>query len=378
MKRFLRHTSTAFAVPLAAAGGLILSALCGAGCRRPEPEPRRLQWETMGTVAAVQVTAPADDSRAREIAQAAFGALESELSAWREDSALAAVNRGAGGPAATPISSVFADVLRFSLDICGESGGAFNPLIGPVMSLWGFNGATPRAAPPGRDELAAAAALTDWRGVELRTSGGGISVRLPKAGMRLDLGAVAKGYAVDVAWERLTAAGCTNLLIDLGGNLRAIGEAARGRGGWRTGVRDPFEPDALIGQFLMRPGEAVATSGNYERFVEIGGTRYAHIMDSRTGTPVTGMAGTTVLAPTAALADALSTTIFVLGPEKGAALLLRHPGCEALWIPDAPASPTLYATAGMAARFTPFAGARAYRLVVVRPPQNTNTQERRP
>jgi len=328
----------------------------------------------MGTIAAVQATVPTDDPRARDIAQTVFAELENELSAWRDDSALAAVNRNAG-TAAVAVSPAFADVLRFSLTVCDESDGALNPLVGPVMSLWGFNGATARLPPPARDEIQAALTLTDWRGIELHDTGTGTCVRLPKTGMRLDLGAVAKGYAVDLAWERLVAAGCTNLLIDLGGNLRAIGEAAPGRGGWRTGVRNPFAKDALIGRFIMRSGEAVATSGNYERFVEIGGARYAHIMDARTGCPVTGMAGTTVLAPTAALADALSTTLFILGPEKGAELLDRHPGCEAFWIPDKPDDLAIYATPGMAARFKPFADAQAHRLVVIRPPNTMRAQK---
>lgn len=354
---------------------LLLLSLAAPACRRDDaPLIRRLQWETMGTFAAVQTTVPADDPRARDIAQTVFTGLENELSAWRDDSALAAVNRNAGA-AAVAVSPAFADVLRFSLAVCDESGGALNPLVGPVMSLWGFNGATARLSPPASDEIQAALALTDWRGVEQCGTGTGACVRLPKAGMRLDLGAVAKGCAVDIAWSRLVAAGCTNLLIDLGGNLRAIGEAAPGRGGWRTGVRNPFAKDSLIGRFLMRSGEAVATSGNYERFVEIGGARYAHIMDARTGYPVTGMAGTTVLAPTAALADALSTTIFILGPEKGVELLGRHPGCEALWIPDTPDDLTLYATPGMAARFAPFADAQAHRVVVIRPSNPAHAQK---
>lgn len=329
------------------------------------PEPVRLQWPTMGTLAAVQCADHASAPQALTIAQAAFDDLDRELSAWKSDSALAAVNRAAGGAEPVPIPPDFAIVLRFSLAICAESDGAFNPLVGPIMRAWGFNGAAPRPAPPRADELRAAAALADWRTVELSAATNSTAVRLPAAGMQLDLGAIAKGYAVDLAWQRLTAAGHTNLLIDLGGNLRAVGEAAPGRGGWRTGVRNPFN-DELLARFLMRSGEAVATSGNYERFVEIEGVRYAHIMDPRTGSPVAGMAGTTVVAPTAMLADALSTTLFILGPQRGAALLRSHPGCDALWIPDAPTNLTVFATPGMAARLTPI-GDTPYALTVVGP-----------
>ena len=170
---------------------------------------------------------------------------------------------------------------------------------------------------------------------------------------------------MDRAWELLKAARHTNTLIDLGGNLRAMGEAAPGRGGWRTGIRNPFD-NSLVALFLMRDGEAVATSGNYERFTEIDGVRYAHIMDPRTGLPVTGMAGTTVVAPDAMTADALSTTLFILGPQKGAELLRLHPGCEALWIPDLPDALTLYATPGMVKRLTPI-GKTSYALRVLNP-----------
>ena len=336
-----------------------------AGCR-PAQEPLRVQWLTMGTVAAVQCAEPADAPQSRALAQAAFDEINTELSAWSNDSILMKVNSAAGSPEPIPIPPTFNTVLRFALAISDESDGAFNPLIGPVMRAWGFNGAASRPSPPEAAELRAATALADWRTVQFTPLTNGTALRLPTAGMQLDLGAIAKGYAVDLAWEQLKAAGHTNLLIDLGGNLRAIGEAAPGRKGWRTGVRNPFEEGALMGVFLMRDGEAVATSGNYERFVEIEGVRYAHILDSRTGTPVTGMAGTTVLAPTAMLADALSTTLFILGPQKGAALLHTHPGCEALWIPDTPTNLTVFATPGMAARLTPI-GKIPYTLTVITP-----------
>ncbi len=346
-------------LPLAVAACLLLSA----GCRRAQ-EPLRVQWLTMGTVAAVQCANHATAPQARDISQTAFDDLDRELSAWKSESVLMAVNRAAGTAEPVPISPAFDTVLRFALTICKESDGAFNPLIGPVMRVWGFNGSDARQTPPATDELLAAAALADWRSIEFVALTNGAALRLRKPGMQLDLGAIAKGYAVDVAWERLKAAGHTNLLVDLGGNLRVIGEAAPGRGGWRTGVRNPFAEGELIGKFLMRDGEAVATSGNYERFVEIEGVRYAHIMDSRTGKPVTGMAGATVVAPTAVLADALSTTLFILGPQRGTDFLRNHPGCDALWIPDTPTNLTIYATAGMAKRLTPI-GNTPYTLKVV-------------
>ena len=323
----------------------------------------------MGTVAAVQCADPAA-TQARVLTEAAFDDLDRQLSAWNPASVLSAVNAAAGTGTPVPISPDFATVLSAALAASTATDGAFTPLIGPVMRAWGFNGADPRPSPPAPAELTALLTLSDFRTVTLTVSsasGGGhaaTSVLLPLVGMKLDLGAIAKGYAVDLAHARLLAAGHTNVLVDLGGNLRALGEAAPGRGGWRTGVRNPFAADTLIGSFLLSDGEATATSGNYERFVDIDGLRYAHIMDGRTGRPVTGMAGVTVIAPDAMTADVLSTSLFVLGPQQGAALLTKYPGSEALWIPDTPARLTVIATPGFASRLTPV-GKTPYTLTVI-------------
>ena len=128
------------------------------------------------------------------------------------------------------------------------------------------------------------------------------------------------------------------------------------RGDWRTGVRNPFG-DGYAAVITLTDGESVATSGNYERFVERDGVRHSHILDGRTGEPVTGVAGVTVVTPPAlgaTLADGLSTTLFVLGPKDGARFLREHAkeygAAQALWIPDTPANPEILATPEMAAR----------------------------
>lgn len=333
------------------------------GCGK-EKNPARTQWISMGTIGAVQCAAPSEVSTAREICQSTFETIERSMSTWREDSELSAVNRAAGSGRAVVLSLPVAEVLGEALVICRESEGAFNPLVGPVMQVWGFNGGTLRPAPPDEATLKTAMAQTDWKELAFNVKTHPPEVTLLLPGMRLDLGAIAKGYAVDCAWERLKDAGRNHFLVDLGGNLRACGEAVPGRGGWRTGIRNPFVGTDCLAQFLLKNGEAVATSGNYERFVEIGGVRYAHIMDPRTARPVSGMAGVTVIAPTAMLADALSTTLFVMGSGKGAQLLARHPGCEALWIPDTPDKVTIIATQGFARRLVP-EGATPFTLQTV-------------
>jgi thiamine biosynthesis lipoprotein len=324
-------------------------ALCPA-CHRSQRKPLRVQWTTMGTVAAVQCADHSVAADARAIADAAFEEVNRDFSFWRDDSLLSSINRAAGTGQFIKVTEPVVTVLETALKACEESGGAFNPLIGPAIRLWGFNGAPQKPHPPTDKDLGAAMALLDRSAVSIVTDSTGARVRLDKPGMSLDLGGIAKGYAVDMAWDKLKKNGHTNTMVDLGGNLRTIGEATPGRGGWRTGIRNPFETGGLLGVFLLKDGEAAATSGHYERFVVINGVRYTHIIDGRSGRPVAGMAGVTVIAPDAMTADALSTALFILGPRDGLKMLARYTGCEALWVPDTPEKPTVLATPGFASR----------------------------
>ncbi|MDD2600894.1 MAG: FAD:protein FMN transferase [Kiritimatiellae bacterium] len=307
-----------------------------AGCSPPPPARlNRLQWASMGTIAAVQSGDLDTAQQLRTLALDEFAAVERELSGWSESSTLAEVNRHAGGEGAVPISQSFSEIFKLSAKVTRESGGAFNPLIAPVLRIWGFNGATPPAATPSTEVLQRALALACIDDVELTASSNTNMIRLLRSGMQLDFGAVAKGYAVDLVWRSAREQGLTDALIDLGGNLRALGEARPGREGWLTGIRDPFHDSRLVAKVLLRDGEAVATSGNYERFVEINGERCAHIIDGRTAMPVKGMAAVTVVAQDGATADALSTALFVLSVEEGKKLIQEHyPESLALWIPD--------------------------------------------
>lgn len=323
-----------------------------AGCVRGQLPPERVEWPVMGTIAAV--SAPAAQTRdlpaLRDRVQPAFAEIEARFSVFIPESDLSRVNRAAGTGAFVAIPTDVALVLRTALRLSRDSGGVFDPTVGPLMAAWGFRGGAVLHT-PGADELAAARARVGWTNV-IWDAEAPDRVRLARPGMRLDLGGIAKGFAVDVAYDRVRQAGYTNYLVDLGGNLRVCGQAAAGRGGWVAGVRDPFGNGALVGTLLLTNGESLATSGNYERFVELDGHHYAHIMDPRGGRPAEGMAGVTVLAPSGIQCDGLSATLFILGPEAGRKFLALRPGCEALWVPDV--RPTrLVATPGFARRFTP-------------------------
>jgi len=332
--------------------GLAFFLLTGLGCGARH-ELARSQWFTMGTVAAIQAQTMEEAKSGRERVQPLFDSVDSRFSTWLETSEVSALNGTSGTTVPNLLSPEVETVLLAALQLSEQSDGAFSPLIGPLMETWGFGKEGAPPAVPTPDQLQRAIIISDWRALCFSTNSKPATLALPRKGMKLDLGAIAKGYAVDLAFERLQQEGCTNILIDLGGNLRALGEASPGRDGWRTGIRNPFAEGKCLAQFLLRPGEAVATSGNYERFVEIDHVRYAHIMDARTGKPVTGIAGVTVVAPTAMLADGLSTTLFVLGPEAGLKLLERYPKCEAVWITDTPESPEIICTPGITQRLSP-------------------------
>ncbi len=306
-----------------------------AGCTKQPAQINRLQWPTMGTIAAVQSIDIDTAQKLRTIAIDEFKTVEDELSSWNEDSTLSTINNRAGTDTPTPVSKTFCNILNISITITRQSNGAFTPLLGPVLHAWGFGNVQTPLSPPSTDKLTVALQLTDLSKIKIKSLTGTHTVQLTHKGMELDFGAVAKGYAVDIAWEKAKEQNLTNVLIDLGGNLRAMGEARPGRGGWLTGVKDPFNKNNLIAKLLILDGEAIATSGNYERFVEINGERCAHIIDGRTAMPVKGMAGVTVVSPDAATADALSTVLFVLDVEEGKKLIRDHyPDSLALWIPD--------------------------------------------
>ena len=215
----------------------------------------------------------------------------------------ACVSRGEDGAAADaqePSRREF-----FALDMAEKTGGALDPTIYPVVAAWGFT--TDENRIPGQEELEALLENTGYEKVELT----GNQIRLPED-MELDLGAVGKGYAGDLAAGLLKEAGITSALLDIGGNIQAVGSRPDGSG-WRIGLRSPFG-EGQIG-VLEVSDRAVVTSGNYERyFIGEDGREYGHIIDPDTGYPVDNeIDSVTIIAEEGKTADALSTSMFVKG-----------------------------------------------------------------
>ena len=231
-------------------------------------------------------------------------------------STISQVNQAAG-IAAVAVPEEVLLVLQQALDIAKKTGGAFDPTIGPLVDLWDIGGDNSQV--PSQETIDHARSLVDYRLVELNLEQG--TVYLPKQGMALDLGGIAKGYAADELVTIAQEAGIQQALFDLGGNIYAFGTKADGST-WRVGVKDPVQPGGSPALALAVQDRSVVTSGMYERFFEQEGIRYHHILNPATGYPVwNDIQSVTIVSKSSLLADALSTSVFVLGREKGLALL---------------------------------------------------------
>ncbi len=311
---------------------MILLAGCCAGCRAP-----RLPQSTFLAMGAFfTFTLPADQADFREpvnvLSANILYDLEDLLSFYREGSDVSRLNMSAGSDFIdiAPTTITLLNTARRYSDL---SAGAFDITVAPLLALWGLRGGAALKAPPTPEALEAVLPLVNYRHLEIENN----AARLTLPGMQLDLGGIAKGFAVDEIARTMLQHGVKNVLLNLGGNIRVLGKAAPDKP-WRVAVRDPFNGDRVLGWLDLRDGEAVATSGNYERFINIDGVRYAHIINPRNGQALTDMAAVTILSssPDAAMdADALSTTLFVMGVESGANFLRANfPEQAALFVPN--------------------------------------------
>ncbi|MDP2646846.1 MAG: FAD:protein FMN transferase [Desulfobacterales bacterium] len=217
------------------------------------------------------------------------------------------------------------EIVRLALQIARESDGAFDITVQPLIELWGFYGEARRLPEPG--EIKASLENVGYR--QLILADGKLEKRNP--GLRIDLGGIAKGYAVKEAAAVLRAKGITSGLIDAGGDVFALGK--KGPQLWKVGIRAP-RGDKLLG-YIEVEDLAVMGSGDYERFFIQDGRRYHHIFNPATGYPTQGVTATTLIHPDPVLADAWNTAIFILGPDKGLKLVEKMPGMEAIMVTEA-------------------------------------------
>lgn len=316
-----------------------------ASCR-PEPAIHTVERTQilMDTLVLIKVFLPDSTQQPQALAaiDAAFAEMariDTMMSSYRGDNEVAAINRaGARAASSAAISAEMDSVLRAALEISERSAGAFDITIAPVMKLWGFG--TDSLHVPAAEKIQAQLAAVGFHHLKLEHAENegapSTRVRFTKDDAAIDLGGIAKGYAIDRGWQTLAQHGFHDVLVEAGGDLR-VKSSALTSGRRHVWVRHPRTTDEFFARFNV-DGGAVATSGDYERFFEHNSRRYHHILDPKTGYPAwndsagTQMLGVTVVAPTAMIADAFATAVFVLGPEHGISLAEKVERLEALVI----------------------------------------------
>jgi len=275
----------------------------------------------MGTI--VEVVAEGADATmlrgALERAYREMARLSDMMNHYDPASVVSAIN-AAAGRRAVAVPPELMEVLAMARRMSQRSNGAFDVTVASLRG-WRFRADDPRV--PGAAEIARQLPLVDWRGLVLDRDARTAFLR--RAGMRIDLGGIAKLYILEAGARALVRSGVTRLLVNGGGDVVARSDGRP----WRIGVRDPRAPDRLLGAVELERG-IVASSGDYERAFERGGRRYHHILDPRTGFPAEGPHGVTLVAEHLEDVNGLGVAIMVLGSEQGARLLRATPGVDAL------------------------------------------------
>lgn len=322
------HAKHTFAFALA----LILLAGCAPAPAEPAAERTFFAMDTVMTLRLYEGGGEDLLDRAEERVKE----LESLLSVTDETSEIYALNHSG----TAQLSPDTAQLLAGALSACGRTGGALDISIYPVLRSWGFT--TGEYTVPSEDDISALLPLVDYTQVDLD----GSTAALP-SGMEIDLGSVAKGYTGDQLAALLKESGVPSALLDLGGNIQAVGAKPDGSL-WRVGVRDP-EGEGNIGVVSVTD-QAVITSGGYERYFEQDGMRYWHILDPKTGKPArSGLASVTVVGDSGVLCDGLSTALFVMGLDGALDHWRQHQDFEAIFVSE---DGSVTITAGLQNGFT--------------------------
>jgi len=286
-------------------------------------EPLRFVGKTMGTTWSV-IVAPAvgvDLEGLPQALQRRLDKINRLMSTYDPTSEVSRFNRQQGTDWFT-ISDDTANVIAISLEISRLTAGAFDISVGPLVDLWGFGPVERKEELPDQDEIEQRMSSIGYDKLELRLSPA--ALRKKVGALRIDLSAVAKGYAVDQLAELLKQEGVNNYLVEVGGELQIAGTKKDGSS-WRIAIEKPLEGRREVETVIPLTGTALATSGNYRNFFIDDGQRYAHTIDPVSGRPIRHkLASATVLDPSCARADALATALMVLGEEKGRRLVEKH------------------------------------------------------
>jgi FAD:protein FMN transferase len=271
----------------------------------------RFPFDAMASRCEIRLAA-VDGYVAEELAQAAIAEvrrIERTYSRYRADSIVSRINAAAGRDRVECDAETL-QLLAYADHLYRASGGLFDITSGVLRRAWDFR----RARVPAPEELAPLLALVDWSAVRREDDG----IFLPRAGMEIDFGGFGKEYAADRAGALLLQGGVRHGYVNLGGDMRFMGPQPDGRA-WSIGIQDPRKPDGIAASIAVSQG-ALATSGDYERFFDIDGKRYCHVLNPRTGMPVSHWRSVSVLAPLAVLGGSVST-IAMLKEDEGLSFL---------------------------------------------------------
>ncbi len=292
------------------------------------PATRRFAGQTMGTTWSVTLVAPSavDAGALQRGIQAEVDTVDRQMSTWKPDSDLSRFNNAPAGTWQTLPADMFT-VLRYALELARDSGGAYDPTVGPLVNLWGFGPDRRPHEAPSTEAIAAARARVGWQRIQLDPA---TRRALQPGGAYVDLSSVAKGFSVDEVARYLDRVGASAYLVEVGGELRARGTRPDGKP-WHVGIERPgaaagaVDDITQLEQVIALRDRAIATSGDYRHFFESGANRYSHHIDPRSGKPVTNaVASVSVIATDCMHADSLGTTLTVLGPDEGMAYARRH------------------------------------------------------
>jgi thiamine biosynthesis lipoprotein len=294
--------------------------------------PGHAEWfsesqDKMGTRVEVQLWHD-DASEARRLiiaAMAEFDRIEIDMSTYRTDSEISRLNARAADKPVTVSPELFGLIDR-SMRLSEKTGGAFDITFDSIGRLYDFRA----EVRPTETEIAEGLATIDYRQVRLDHEAS--QIRFARPGVRINLGGIAKGYAVESVIRQLGKAGVRHALASAGGDTRLLGK--RRDKPWIIGVRDPDDATGFVTRLAL-DDEAVSTSGDYERFFIEDGVRYHHILNPSTGKSASEIRSVTVVGPDATMTDGLSTSVFVLGPQDGLALIETLPDYEAILVDKA-------------------------------------------
>ncbi|MDR1989340.1 MAG: FAD:protein FMN transferase [Acidobacteriaceae bacterium] len=304
----------------------VLVAVAVSGCRAAPPSPHLVQRTELEMGSSLTLTAwTADETAANEAFSrvfAEFDRLDRLMSVWKPESDIVKVNAAAGvHPVA--VSPDVIDVVSIARQVSEWTEGKFDITFGALSDVWKFDQDQDDSI-PSAEAIAARLPFIDYRQLRIDPAAG--TLFLAKQGMRAHLGGIGKGYAVDKAVAILREHGINDFMVQAGGDMYVGGR--RGDRAWRLGINDPRGKGGDSFATIELSNETLSTSGDYERYFIRDGVRYHHILDPALGQPARGARSVTIVTKRAVIADGLSTGVFVLGPEKGMALIERLPDVE--------------------------------------------------